>query len=101
MPFPFAKHDLVLIPAFPFGGMEHAGATFLDEAAIASARRRPWACSGGARSSSSTRPRTSGSATSSTMRTFDDLWLKEGFANLCAALIAETPATCRGSPSIA
>ena len=27
--FPFPKYDLVLIPEFPFGGMEHAGATFL------------------------------------------------------------------------
>ena len=30
-PFPFPKYDLVLIPGFPFGGMEHAGATFLNE----------------------------------------------------------------------
>ncbi|HVF47312.1 MAG TPA: M1 family aminopeptidase, partial [Pyrinomonadaceae bacterium] len=29
--FPFPKYDLVLIPEFPFGGMEHAGATFLRE----------------------------------------------------------------------
>ncbi len=29
--FPFPKYDLVLIPEFPFGGMEHAGATFLKE----------------------------------------------------------------------
>jgi aminopeptidase N len=86
MPFPYAKHDLVLIPGFPFGGMEHAGATFLDEAAIAigneageGARRRrahlvfhetvhQWL------------------GDCVTMRAFDDLWLKEGFANLGAAL---------------
>jgi aminopeptidase N len=29
--FPFPKYDIVLIPEFPFGGMEHAGATFLRE----------------------------------------------------------------------
>jgi aminopeptidase N len=29
--FPSPKYDLVLIPEFPFGGMEHAGATFLRE----------------------------------------------------------------------
>src|SRR5258706_3963095 len=29
--FPFAKYDLVLLPEFPYGGMEHAGATFLNE----------------------------------------------------------------------
>ena len=33
-PFPFPKYDMVLIPGFPFGGMEHAGATFLREDAI-------------------------------------------------------------------
>ncbi len=32
--FPFPKYDLVLIPEFPFGGMEHAGATFLRESSI-------------------------------------------------------------------
>jgi aminopeptidase N len=88
-PFPFSKHDLVLLPAFPFGGMEHAGATFLDEDAIAigpdareGARRRraqlvfhetvhQWL------------------GDSVTIRTFGDLWLKEGYANLGASLCAE------------
>ena len=29
--FPFDKQDLVLLPEFPYGGMEHAGAVFLRE----------------------------------------------------------------------
>ncbi|OYW30956.1 MAG: hypothetical protein B7Z51_05865 [Methyloversatilis sp. 12-65-5] len=29
--FPFPKYDLVLIPELAYGGMEHAGATFLRE----------------------------------------------------------------------
>lgn len=33
-PFPFPKYDMVLIPGFPFGGMEHAGATFLNEDSV-------------------------------------------------------------------
>ncbi|MGH9903080.1 MAG: M1 family aminopeptidase, partial [Pyrinomonadaceae bacterium] len=33
-PFPFTKYDLVVIPEFPFRGMEHAGATFLREESI-------------------------------------------------------------------
>src|SRR5262249_44369575 len=33
-PFPFTKYDQVLIPGFAYGGMEHAGATFLREDAI-------------------------------------------------------------------
>jgi aminopeptidase N len=32
--FPFGKYDLVMIPGFPFGGMEHAGATFLREESV-------------------------------------------------------------------
>src|SRR5262245_27472993 len=33
-PFPFTKYDQVLIPGFAYGGMEHAGATFLREDSI-------------------------------------------------------------------
>src|SRR2546423_6940423 len=32
--FPFPKYDLVLVPEFAYGGMEHAGATFLREDAV-------------------------------------------------------------------
>ena len=32
--FPFDKQDLVLLPEFPYGGMEHAGAVFLREEAM-------------------------------------------------------------------
>ena len=88
-PFPFPRHDLVLIPAFPFGGMEHAGATFLDQGSIA-----PGASAGGAalrRREHLVFHETAHQwlGDDVTMRAFDDLWLKEGFANLCAALIAE------------
>jgi len=33
-PFPFPKYDMVMIPGFAYGGMEHAGATFLREESI-------------------------------------------------------------------
>lgn len=29
--YPFQKYDLVILPSFPYGGMEHAGATFYNE----------------------------------------------------------------------
>src|SRR6266536_2627508 len=32
--FPFPKYDLVLVPELAYGGMEHAGATFLREDAV-------------------------------------------------------------------
>lgn len=33
-PFPFPKYDMVLIPGFAYGGMEHAGSTFLREESV-------------------------------------------------------------------
>ena len=80
-PFPFAKYDLVLVPDFPYGGMEHAGATFLNEdrlllpspASAAEELRRAQLVF------HETAHQWFGNLV--TMRWFDDLWLKEGFAN--------------------
>lgn len=82
--FPFPKYDLVLIPEFPFGGMEHAGATFLRESSIIFPQEP-------------TKNDYISRATvifheaahqwfgdTVTMRWFDDLWLKEGFATFTA-----------------
>ena len=83
-PFPFPKYDTVLIPGLAYGGMEHAGATFLREESVLF--------------------RTAPTNTDLlrrdilvlhelahqwfgnlvTMRWFDDLWLKEGFAQYMA-----------------
>ncbi len=83
--FPFQKFDFVLAPAFPFGGMEHPGAVFYSEDRFIF-RERP------------TLPQRLGRFTTIlhevahqwfgdlvTMRWFDDLWLKEGFATFMAA----------------
>lgn len=83
-PYPFEKYDLVVVPEFAYGGMEHAGATFLREEAtlfpfdptandllsraelIFHEAAHQWF------------------GDLVTMRWFDDLWLKEGFATFMA-----------------
>ncbi len=83
-PFPFSKYDMVLIPDFPFGGMEHAGATFLREDFILF-RRAPTTADRFLRDIDTIHELTHqwfGNLV--TMRWFDDLWLKEGFAQYMA-----------------
>lgn len=83
-PFPFAKYDQVLLPGFAYGGMEHAGATFLREDAILF-RSTPTASDRLGRASLILHELTHqwfGDLV--TMRWFDDLWLKEGFATYMA-----------------
>ncbi len=83
-PFPFPKYDLVLIPGFPFGGMEHAGATFLNEDGVLF-RTAPTQADYFRRNIlvlHETCHQWFGDLV--TMRWFDDLWLKEGFAQYMA-----------------
>ena len=83
-PFPFPKYDMVLIPGFAYGGMEHAGATFLREEAVLF-RVAPTHSDHLNRHILVLHELTHqwfGDFT--TMRWFDDLWLKEGFAQYMA-----------------
>ena len=85
IPYPFAKYDLLLAPAFPFGGMEHPGAVFYNENRFIF-REEP-----------TLNERLGRVATIRhevahqwfgdlvTMEWFDDLWLKEGFSTYMAA----------------
>lgn len=93
--YPFPKYDLVLIPGFPFGGMEHAGETFLNEDGVLF-RTTPTASDYFHRDIlvlHETCHQWFGDLV--TMRWFDDLWLKEGFAQYMAykALAELEPAT--------
>ncbi len=83
-PFPFPKYDMVLIPGFAFGGMEHAGATFLREESVLF-RTAPTKTNLFNRDVLVLHELTHqwfGDFT--TMKWFDDLWLKEGFAQYMA-----------------
>jgi len=84
IPYPFAKYDIIAIPSFQYGGMEHTGATlykastlFLDKDAtqerilkranlIAHETAHMWF------------------GDLVTMKWFDQVWLKEVFANFLA-----------------
>ncbi|HXZ54854.1 MAG TPA: M1 family aminopeptidase [Burkholderiales bacterium] len=87
--FPFPKYDLVLVPELAYGGMEHAGATFLREDAILfpSAPNETDILARAEVIFHEASHQWFGDLV--TMRWFDDLWLKEGFANLMAAKAAE------------
>ena len=83
-PFPFPKYVMVLIPGFPYGGMEHAGATFLREESVLF-RTAPTHSDLLNRDILVLHELTHqwfGDLV--TMRWFDDLWLKEGFAQYMA-----------------
>lgn len=89
IPYPFAKYDLIILPGFQYGGMEHTGATlyndrrmFLDEhptpdeelgrtLLIAHETAHMWF------------------GDLVTMAWFNDVWTKEVFANYFAASITE------------
>ncbi|MDQ6612814.1 MAG: ERAP1-like C-terminal domain-containing protein [Gemmatimonadota bacterium] len=84
-PYPFEKIDFVLAPAFPFGGMEHPGAIFYNENSFIFRERPTLARRLGRNSTVLHEVAHQWFGDLVTMRWFDDLWLKEGFATYMAA----------------
>ena len=87
IPYPFGKFDFALIPAFEFGGMEHPGAVFYRDSGIlleetATEQQR---LSRASLISHETSHMWFGDLV--TMRWFNDVWMKEVFANFMAAKI--------------
>jgi aminopeptidase N len=87
IPYPWGKFDFLLVPSFQFGGMEHAGAICYNASALLL-------------DPSATQNQKLGRASLIahetahmwfgdlvTMRWFDDVWMKEVFANFMAAKI--------------
>lgn len=85
--YPFAKYDLVVLPGFQFGGMEHTGATFYND-------RRIFLGENPTPDELLSRSQLIAHETTHmwfgdyvTMAWFNDVWTKEVFANFYAAAI--------------
>jgi aminopeptidase N len=85
--FPFQKFDFVLAPAFPFGGMEHPGAVFYNEESFIYRERPTLSQLLGREATIFHEVTHQWFGDFATMRWFDDLWLKEGFATYLAAVM--------------
>ena len=89
IPYPFAKYDLIILPGFQFGGMEHTGATFYTD-------RRMFLNENPTLNEQLSRSALIAHETAHmwfgdyvTMQWFDDVWTKEVFANYFASQIVE------------
>ena len=85
IPYPFEKFDFLLAPAFPFGGMEHPGAIFFNENSFIFRDKPTLTRRLGRFSTILHEVAHQWFGDLVTMRWFDDLWLKEGFATYMAA----------------
>jgi aminopeptidase N len=84
-PYPFGKYDFVLAPAFPFSGMEHPGAVFYSEESFIYRERPTLMQRLGRHATIYHEVAHQWFGDLVTMRWFDDLWLKEGFATYMAS----------------
>ena len=85
VPYPFDKFDMLLAPAFPFGGMEHVGAIFYNENQFIFREAPTLGQQIGRKSTIYHEVAHQWFGDLVTMRWFDDLWLKEGFSTYMAA----------------
>ncbi len=83
--YPFGKFEFLLAPAFPFGGMEHPGAIFYNEESFIYRERPTVSQLLGRQATAFHEVAHQWFGDYVTMRWFDDLWLKEGFATYMAA----------------
>jgi aminopeptidase N len=87
IPYPFETFDIVLIPAFQFTGMEHPGALFYNATTLL---LEPTATQSEALARASVIAHETAHmwfGNLVTMSWFDDVWMKEVFANFMAAKI--------------
>ena len=89
IPYPFAKYDIIILPGFQYGGMEHTGATLYND-------RQMFLSDNPTLDEQLRRTQLIAHETAHmwfgdyvTMCWFDDVWTKEVFANYFAARMAE------------
>jgi aminopeptidase N len=87
IPYAFGKFDFVLIPSFQFGGMEHPGAIFYNASSLLLDESATQTQMLGRASLIAHETAHMWFGDLVTMKWFDDVWMKEVFANVMAAKI--------------
>ena len=87
IPYPFQKFEFVLIPSFQYGGMEHPGAIFYNASGIMLDESATQGQILGRASVISHETSHMWFGDLVTMNWFDDVWMKEVFANFMAGKI--------------
>ena len=87
IPYPFGKFDFVLMPSFQFGGMEHPGSIFYNASSLLLDPSATTNQKLGRASLIAHETAHMWFGDLVTMRWFDDVWMKEVFANFMAAKI--------------
>jgi aminopeptidase N len=87
IPYPFQEFSFALIPAFQFGGMEHPGAIFYRDTGLLLDESATQGDALGRASLIAHETAHMWFGDLVTMRWFDDVWMKEVFANFMAARI--------------
>jgi aminopeptidase N len=87
LPYPFDKFDFVLVPSFQFGGMEHPGSIFYNASSLLLDPSATINQQLGRASLIAHETAHMWFGDLVTMRWFNDVWMKEVFANFMAAKI--------------
>ena len=87
IPYPFQKFDFVLVPSFQYGGMEHPGQIFYNAGGILLDESATQDADLGRASVIAHETTHMWFGDLVTMNWFDDVWMKEVFANFMAAKI--------------
>ena len=87
IPYPFGKFDFLLVPSFQFGGMEHPGSIFYNASALLLDQSATQNQKLGRASLIAHETAHMWFGDLVTMRWFNDVWMKEVFANFMAAKI--------------